>query len=110
MRVGLTPRQLDLLEYLREYIGREGHAPTYDQMSLDLKTSRAFAHKLVCGLIERGYVQRLQNRPRALALVDEPERFAPVVEKQIAAYCKRNKVDRVAAVSRAVEAFFGRAA
>lgn len=109
-RVGLTPRQLDLLEYLQDYIGREGHAPTYDQMSLDIKTSKAFAHKLVCGLIERGFVQRLPKRPRALVLVDEPERFAPNVEKQIAAYCKRNRVDRGAAVSRAVEAFFGGAA
>lgn len=110
MRVGLTPRQLDLLEYLQDYIGREGHAPTYDQMSLDLKTSKAFAHKLVCGLIERGYVQRLPKRPRALVIVDEHDRFAPDVEQRIATYCKRNKVDRDAAVSRAVDAFFGSAA
>ena len=110
MRVGLTPRQLDLLEYLQDYIAREGHAPTYGQMSLDLKTSRAFAHKLVSGLIERGYARRLRNRARALVLVDDPERFTPAVEASIAAYCRRHHVEREAAVARAVECFFGGAA
>lgn len=111
MKPGLTPRMLDLLEYLRGFIGREGHPPSYDQMAaaLGLK-SKAYAHKLAGGLMERGYIRRLKNRPRSIVLIEEDERFAPAVEARIAAYCRRHRVEREAAVSRAVEAFFGSAA
>ncbi len=110
MRSGLTPRQLDLLQYVRGFIEREGHPPTYDQMALTLNTSKSFAHKLATGLVERGYARRLPNHARSLVLIEEDDRFAPAVEKRIAAYCKRHEVDRRAAVVMAVEAVFGSAA
>lgn len=110
MKRGLTPRQLDLLEYIREFIAREGHSPSFVQMlsAVDLK-SKSGIHRLVDSLEERGYIRRLHNRARAIVLVED-ERFAPAIEANIAAYCRRHHVGREAAVARAVECFFGGAA
>lgn len=110
MKRGLTPRQLDLLEYLREFITREGHSPSFEQMlsAVDLK-SKSGIHRLVDCLEERGYIRRLHNRARAIVLVDG-DKFAPSVEASIAEYCRVHRCERDAAVARAVEHFFGSAA
>lgn len=110
MRSGLTPRQLDLLEYVRGFVEREGHPPTYDQMALTLNTSKSFAHKLASGLIERGYARRLPNHARSLVLIEDSDRYSPAAEAGLSKYCKRNKVGRDYAIARAVELFFGSAA
>jgi SOS-response transcriptional repressor LexA len=72
--IGLTPRQRDLLEYLRAFIGQNGFAPKLDEAAagLGLK-SKSTAKRLMDGLVERGFVRRVPNLACAIELIpDQP--------------------------------------
>lgn len=70
----LTKKQRDLLVFIRDRVSEGGVAPSFDEMkdALDLK-SKSGIHRLITGLVERGYLQRLPNRARALEVVKMPE-------------------------------------
>jgi len=70
----LTRKQRDLLVFIRDRVSDGGVCPSFDEMkdALDLK-SKSGIHRLITGLEERGYVQRLANRARALEVIKFPE-------------------------------------
>ena len=70
----LTNKQRDLLLFIHERIEAAGVAPSFDEMksALGLK-SKSGIHRLITGLVERGYLQRLPHRARALDVVKLPE-------------------------------------
>lgn len=70
----LTKKQRDLLVFIRDRVADGGVAPSFDEMkdALDLK-SKSGIHRLITGLVERGYLQRLPNRARALEVVKMPD-------------------------------------
>ena len=70
----LTRKQLALLDFIREYMAKEGIGPSFDEMrdALDLK-SKSGVHRLVSGLEERGYLRRLPHRARAMEICKLPE-------------------------------------
>ncbi|MGZ5366375.1 MAG: transcriptional repressor LexA [Aeromicrobium sp.] len=64
---GLTPRQLKVLEFLREEIEKRGYPPSMREIgaAVGLTSSSSVAHQL--RTLERlGFVKRDPNRPRAL--------------------------------------------
>ena len=68
----LTSRQRELYEFLRDYIARQGEAPTYQEIgrALRLKSTNAVAKHLKT-LETKGYVRSpWGNRKRALRLVE----------------------------------------
>ncbi|MGE4313618.1 MAG: transcriptional repressor LexA [Pseudobdellovibrionaceae bacterium] len=70
----LTKKQRDLLLFIQERMGSDGVAPSFDEMkdALDLK-SKSGVHRLITGLVERGYLRRLPNRARALEVIRQPD-------------------------------------
>ncbi len=70
----LTKKQRDLLLYINERMSLGEIAPSFDEMkdALDLK-SKSGIHRLISGLVERGYLERLPNRARALHVIKLPE-------------------------------------
>ncbi|MCX8515651.1 MAG: transcriptional repressor LexA [Alphaproteobacteria bacterium] len=73
----ITQQQHKLLMYIQKCIAERGYAPSYDEMrdALGLK-SKSGVHRLVYSLEERGYVNRLPNRARAVEVLRVPqERF-----------------------------------
>ena len=86
----LTKKQHELLLYIHEHLGTEGISPSFDEMkeALGLK-SKSGIHRLITGLVERGFIRRLPHRARAVEVLrlpgDAPEdtaaagRFAPKV-------------------------------
>lgn len=60
--------------YLQKCIMERGYAPSYEEMknALGLK-SKSGVHRLVFSLEERGYVNRLPNRARAVEVLRTPE-------------------------------------
>ncbi len=70
----LTKKQRDLLVFIRDRVAHGGVPPSFDEMkdALDLK-SKSGIHRLITGLEERGYVQRLANRARAIEVIKFPE-------------------------------------
>jgi repressor LexA len=66
----LTRRQKEILEYLNEYIDREGYAPTIEEIAEHFSLrSLATVHKHLTNLQEKGLIRRAWTRSRALELV-----------------------------------------
>jgi len=74
----LTKKQKDLLLFIHERMGAGDIAPSFDEMreALALK-SKSGIHRLITGLVERGYLERLPHRARALEVKKLPEGYNP---------------------------------
>ncbi len=70
----LTRKQLELLDFIKQRMDRDGVPPSFDEMkdALDLK-SKSGIHRLITALEERGFIRRLAHRARALEIVKLPE-------------------------------------
>ena len=70
----LTRKQHRLLSYIDKTLRETGISPSYDEMkvALDLK-SKSGIHRLITGLVERGFIRRLPHRARALEVLKLPE-------------------------------------
>ena len=66
----LTRRQKEILEYLNDFIDREGYAPTIEEIAEHFSLrSLATVHKHLTNLQDKGLIRRAWNRSRALELV-----------------------------------------
>jgi repressor LexA len=70
----LTQKQRDLLLFINEYTQKTGLSPSFEEMKhgLDLK-SKSGIHRLINALVERGFLERLPNKARALEVKKLPE-------------------------------------
>src|ERR1700740_1866882 len=70
----LTRKQHELLMFIHERMKESGIPPSFDEMkdALDLR-SKSGIHRLITALEERGFIRRLPNRARALAVIKLPE-------------------------------------
>ncbi|MDH2328713.1 transcriptional repressor LexA [Cereibacter sp. SYSU M97828] len=81
----LTRKQMELLDFIKQRMDRDGVPPSFDEMkeALDLR-SKSGIHRLITALEERGFIRRLAHRARAIEIVKLPEAmekpgFAPRV-------------------------------
>lgn len=66
----LTQRQLQLLQFIQDYVGEHNVSPSFEEMRAALRLrSKSGIHRLIQGLEERGYIRRLAYRARALEVV-----------------------------------------
>ncbi len=70
----LTKKQLDLLLFINKYNQETGMSPSFEEMKagLELK-SKSGIHRLINALVERGFLERLPNKARALEVRKMPE-------------------------------------
>lgn len=70
----LTQKQRDLLLFINDYTRKTGLSPSFEEMKegLDLK-SKSGIHRLINALVERGFLERLPNKARALEVKKLPE-------------------------------------
>jgi repressor LexA len=70
----LTRKQLELLNFIKGRMDRDGVPPSFDEMkdALDLR-SKSGIHRLITALEERGFIRRLAHRARAIEIVKLPE-------------------------------------
>ena len=66
----LTKKQRSLLELIQRRIESTGIAPSFDEMKdeMGLK-SKSGVHRMVLALKEKGFIERLENRARALEVL-----------------------------------------
>lgn len=75
MSMGLTPRQVECLAFIKRTVAAGGKAPTFDEIKRELGVeSKATVHRLISSLEDRGFIRRLPGRSRAIAIVDASER------------------------------------
>ncbi|MGQ0526770.1 MAG: transcriptional repressor LexA [Alphaproteobacteria bacterium] len=74
----LTRKQRDLLMFIHDRMSDSDVAPSFEEMkdALGLK-SKSGIHRLITALVERGYVERLPHRARALEIKRLPEMGKP---------------------------------
>ena len=64
----LTQKQNQLLSFLIKRIEEDGISPSYEEICTELSLkSKSGIHRIVKSLEERGYVERLENKARAIA-------------------------------------------
>lgn len=82
----LTKQQRRLLDFLRAEAAEE-RCPTFDEMAahLGLK-SKCHLGDTLDALEERGFIRRLKNRVRAIAVIDGPEYHRGFYAGMAAAY------------------------
>ena len=72
----LTKKQRELLLFIHDRMKTGDIAPSFEEMkeALSLK-SKSGIHRLITSLVERGYLERLPNRARALEVKKLPDGF-----------------------------------
>jgi len=75
----LTKKQRDLLIMIHERLAQGEVAPSFDEMreSLGLK-SKSGIHRLIGALVERGFLERLPHKARALHVRKLPDGYEPL--------------------------------
>lgn len=92
-RVNLTPKQLKILQLIRDSRVRHGYSPTMQELADQLGVSKVTVFEHVEALIKKGALVREPNKARSLSIADgvalpdeeEPLRF-PLVGKIAAGY------------------------
>lgn len=79
----LTKKQKDLLLYIHEKMSKDDIPPSFEEMkdALGLK-SKSGIHRLISALVERGYIERLPHRARALEIKRLPSDVTPQKNQQ----------------------------
>ena len=70
VRIGLTARQTQLVEYLESHRDYQGVMPSYQEMTdaMGLK-SKSGIHRMILSLEERGIIRRIPHRARAIEII-----------------------------------------
>ena len=69
----LTNKQNQLLNFLILRIEQDGVSPSYEEICLELNLkSKSGIHRIVKALEERGYIEHLENKARAIAPTNYP--------------------------------------
>lgn len=77
--MALTRRQREVLDIIRDFIGRNGYSPSLEEIGGALGLSSvATVHKHVSHLVEKGLVRRVWNQNRSIELVDDADRRGAV--------------------------------
>lgn len=79
----LTKKQKDLLLFIHEKMSDDDIPPSFEEMktALGLK-SKSGIHRLISALEERGYIERLPHRARALEIKKLPDGFQSLGRNQ----------------------------
>lgn len=96
----LTKKQRDLLIFIHERMTTGDVAPSFEEMkdALQLK-SKSGIHRLISALVERGYLERLPHRARALEVRRLPEGYNPANDDSSANAARARQVSAVRAAS-----------
>lgn len=80
----LTRQQKKLLLFINERLQNDGVAPSFEEMrdALELK-SKSGVHRMVQALVERGFLERLPNRARALEVLKMPSDQPPSLAARV---------------------------
>ena len=93
----LTAQMQKLLIFIHDRVSKGGVSPSFEEMKIALNLkSKSGIHRLIEALEERGYIERLANRARALEIKKLPEGLDLVVqETPVTNSSKTNFIDSV---------------
>ena len=65
-----TPKQLQIMTFIRDYRRTKGTAPTLEEIGQSLGIHRVTVHQHVGALVKKGAVQKLPQRSRSIEILD----------------------------------------
>lgn len=80
--VNYTPKQLQIMTYIRDYRRRNRTSPTLEEIGQSLGVHRVTVHQHVTALVKKGAIRKLPQRSRSIELLDPeylPEPTIPVL-------------------------------
>jgi repressor LexA len=99
--MNLTPKQLRILQLIRDWRVRRGYSPTMQELADEIGVSKVTVFEHVEALIKKGALVREPNKARSLSIAEgiavpdeaRPLRF-PLVGKIAAGYPLRKSADQ----------------
>lgn len=90
----LTKKQRDLLLFIHKRLSESDIPPSFEEMkdALGLK-SKSGIHRLISGLEERGYIERLPHRARALEIKKLPDGFTKQNDDNVTPFVPAQNTD-----------------
>jgi repressor LexA len=67
----LTPKQLRVLTYIRDYRNARGYAPTMQELANDFGVSKVTVFEHITALQKKGFLRRARHKARSLRLSDD---------------------------------------
>lgn len=68
--LSLTPKQLRVLTFIRDYSAARGYAPTMQELADEFGVSKVTVFEHIAALQKKGYLKRVRHRARSLQLSD----------------------------------------
>ena len=66
-QIKMTKRQAKLLEFIREYIRKNGYSPSYDEMKEPMGlASKSMVHSFISSLEKHGKIKRVRHSARSV--------------------------------------------
>ncbi len=69
LRGGLTPKQREYYNFIRDQIHENGYSPSLNEIANHFNVSVANAHTKVNALVERDFLTRVEGQTRGIDLV-----------------------------------------
>lgn len=67
---GLTPKQLNVLTFIRDFTRANGFSPTMQELADEFRVSKVTVFEHIAALERKGFVNRLPHKARSLQLSD----------------------------------------
>lgn len=68
-KVGMTRRQKQAMDFVTSYHAENGFMPSYEEIKVHLGlASKSGVHRIIHALVERGALEMLPNRKRAMSI------------------------------------------
>lgn len=112
MSVSLTTTQANCFNFVKAYIGATGVGPSYQEIADHLHLrSRGTVNRILNALVERGAIERLPYKARALSIPEElgtafrvdPH---PEIRQEMLKYALKHRISLKAAAEEALRAYF----
>lgn len=70
-RIVVTPRQLEILRFIRDFRTSRGYSPTMQEIAADLGVNKVTVFEHIESLVKKGFLRRLPFKARSLILTDQ---------------------------------------
>jgi repressor LexA len=97
--MNLTPKQLKILQLIRDYRVRRGYSPTMQELADEIGVSKVTVFEHVEALIKKGALIREPNKARSLSIADGvavPDEARPLRFPLVGRIAAGNPIERVA--------------
>jgi len=103
----VTPREVQVLDYIRAYTSEHVYSPSYQEMAKHLgAASTSSVHRIVRALKRKGFLEQEPGHSRSLK-VAASNGLPPDLEMLLLLHCRAQRITRETAIREAVASYLG---